>query len=74
MLSAYCEFHNKEDDNVVKLDDSQYDEIKIWEETNYWETGFNFKIVNNKSPNYMVLCHSNLDFKNGFIITPSDKN
>lgn len=69
MLAAYCEFHHEEQDDVVKVDESQYYGIKIWEEANYWETGYNFKLVHNGTTNQvMVLCHSHLDFKNGFIL------
>ena len=73
MLSAYCQFHHEEQDDVVKVDDSQYAGIHIWEESNYWETGYNFKLVHNTTENQvMVLCHSHLDFKNGFIFKPAD--
>lgn len=43
----------------------------VWEESNYWETGYNFKLVHNTTDDQvMVLCHSHLDFKNGLIIPP----
>jgi hypothetical protein len=70
-LSAYCEYHHELGDGVVKVDDSQYDGMLIWEESNYWETGYNFKLVHNTTDDQvMVLCHSHLDFKNGLIIKP----
>lgn len=47
MLSAYCQYHHDQDDEVVKVDESQYAGIKIWEEYNYWESGYNFKLVHN---------------------------
>ena len=51
MLTAYCQFHHEEQDDVVKVDDSQYAGIQIWEEANYWETGYNFKLVQNTTQN-----------------------
>jgi hypothetical protein len=69
MLTAYCKFHHEQEDDVVKVDDSQYAGIHIWEEANYWESGYNFKIVENTSSDQvMILCHSHLDFKNGYIL------
>lgn len=74
-LSAYCEFHHEQGDGVVKVDDSQYDGMLIWEESNYWETGYNFKLVHNTTDDQvMVLCHSHLDFKNGLIIKPKNED
>lgn len=72
-LSAYCEHHHDQDDGVVNLDEAQFPGMLIWEESNYWETGYNFKLVhNNTDDQVMVLCHSHLDFKNGLIIRPSE--
>lgn len=70
-MTAYCEYHDELGDDVVKYDDSQYAGIRIWEESNYWETGYNFKLVQNKTHDkVMVLSHTHLDFKNGLIYKP----
>ena len=74
-MTAYCEFHHDQDDGVVKLDETQYAGIRIWEEANYWESGYNFKLVQNKSHDKaLVLCHTHLDFKNGLIYEPKESS
>ena len=73
-MTAYCEYHDELGDDVVKYDDSQYAGIRIWEESNYWETGYNFKLVQNKTHDkVMVLSHTHLDFKNGLIYKPLEE-
>ena len=44
----------------------------IYEEANYWETGYNFKLFKNTSlTKLFIVSHTNLDFKNGLIIQPT---
>ena len=50
---------------------SDYKDIEIFEEENYWKTGYNYKLVQNNTENQMfVISHTHLDYKNGIIIAP----
>lgn len=56
----------------VKQVDSEFQEVQIYEEENYWKTGYNMKLVRNNSKNQtLVMSHSHLDFKNGLILQPT---
>jgi len=65
----------KKEKNQIKLAKSEYEEIEIFEDENYWNLGYNIKLVKNNSPDkVLVMSHSNLDFQNGYIIKPKEPN
>ena len=60
------------DPPAIKQSQSDFPEVTIFEEANYWNTGYNFKLFKNSSKNNLfVVSHSNLDFKNGLLIQPT---
>lgn len=51
---------------------SEFAEVEVFEEENYWNTGYNFKLArNNSTDKVFIMSHSNLDFTNGMIIQPT---
>lgn len=71
VMMAYTQFHMENGTGVVKMAKSDYKDIDIFEEENYWKTGYNYKLVQNNTENQMfVMSHTHLDYKNGIIISP----
>lgn len=55
----------------VKMGKSDFEEVEIFEEENYWNAGYNFKVAkNNSQDKVFIMSHTNLDFKNGLMIKP----
>lgn len=70
-MMAYTNMSVAKKTGEVKQADSDFAEVKIYEEDNYWKTGYNIKLFQNNSQKTFVASHSNLDFKNGLIILPT---
>jgi hypothetical protein len=71
VMMAYTTFHMENGTGVVKISKQDFKEIDVFEEENYWKTGYNFKLVqNNTEHQVFVMSHTHLDYKNGVIITP----
>lgn len=49
VMMAYTTYHLDNNTGVVKLAKQDFAEIEIFEEENYWKTGYNFKLVQNNS-------------------------
>ena len=75
IMMAYTTFHMENGTGVVKLAKQDFKDIDVFEEENYWKTGYNFKLVQNNTDNMVfVMSHSHLDYKNGIIISPKQAN
>ena len=55
----------------VKMGKADHPNIEIYEEENYWKTGYNFKLVKNNTDALFVMSHTNLDLANGLLIKPT---
>lgn len=68
---AYVQFHMENETGMVKLAKQDFKDIFVYEEENYWKTGYNFKFIqNNTDSQVFIMSHSHLDYKNGVIISP----
>ena len=70
IVHAYCQHCIQNDPSGIKEGKSDYPaEVQIYEEANYWTTGYHFKMFMNTTKSKLYICsHSNLDFKNGLLI------
>lgn len=70
-MMGYISHHIKKKTGVVKMDKQSFKDVCIFEEDNYWKTGYNIKVVqNNNDTQTFIMSHSHLDYKNGVIISP----
>jgi hypothetical protein len=61
----------KKPGSMIKRGKSDFPEVEIFEEENYWNLGYNMRVIkNNSQDKVFVLSHSNLDFENGLILQP----
>lgn len=68
-MMSYCLNSIENETGAVKMGKSDSPDVEVFEEENYWTTGYNVKVVrNNSSDQVMVTSHTNLDFKNGLMI------
>ena len=68
---AYVQHHMENETGMVKLAKQDFKDIFVYEEENYWKTGYNFKFIqNNTDSSLFIMSHSHLDYKNGVIICP----
>jgi len=68
---AYVQHHMENETGMVKLAKQDFKDIFVYEEENYWKTGYNFKFIqNNTDSSVFMMSHSHLDYKNGVIISP----
>jgi len=74
-MMAYTSFHLENETGMVKMAKQDFKDICVFEEENYWKTGYNFKLVQNNTDNQIfIMSHSHLDYKNGVIIAPKMQN
>lgn len=70
-MMAYTSFHMENETGMVKMAKQDFKDICVFEEENYWKTGYNFKLIqNNTESQTFIMSHSHLDYKNGVIISP----
>ena len=68
---AYVQHHMERETGMVKQAKQDFKDVFVYEEENYWKTGYNFKFVQNQSDSQVfIMSHSHLDYKNGVIISP----
>lgn len=69
---AYVQHHMERETGMVKQAKQDFKDVLVFEEENYWKTGYNFKFVQNNSDSQtFIMSHSHLDYKNGVLISPS---
>lgn len=49
VMMAYTTFHMENGTGVVKMAKQDFKEVEVYEEENYWKTGYNFKLVQNNT-------------------------
>lgn len=68
---AYVQYHMERETGMVKQAKQDFKDVLVFEEENYWKTGYNFKFVqNNTDSQAFIMSHSHLDYKNGVLISP----
>lgn len=68
-MLAYSKFHMDNQTGAVKCNTKDFQNIQIFEEENYWKTGYNYKLIkNNTTQQVFIMSHTHLDFKNGLLI------
>jgi len=68
-MLAYSKFHMDNQTGAVKCNTKDFQNIQIFEEENYWKTGYNYKLIkNNTTQQVFIMSHTHLDFKNGLMI------
>lgn len=70
VLQAYSNYHIENKTGMVTCKNDQFDNVEIFEEDNYWKTGYQFQLVKNNTDEIFVMSHSHLAFKNGLVIKP----
>ena len=73
-MMAYVKYHMENDTGKVNQVKQDFKDIYVYEEENYWDTGYNFKMIRNHTDSKVfIMSHSHLDYKNGAIISPKSQ-